>query len=171
MSIDAMKQALEALENVWSNGLEELTTAPMEALRAAIEQAQEPVAYAYTGIMINGEAYGPHLIWKKEYMDAMSHSKRGQAVPLYTATRQRQGLTVWCGCGDGIMPNSGAKCGNCLAAESASRDWQGLTADEIWACNVAPAGHHVESHICVAHQNVLDFAEAIEAKLKEKNRG
>ena len=49
------------------------------------------------------------------------------------------------------------------------RQWQGLTADEIWACNVAPAGHHVESHICVAHQNVLDFAEAIEAKLREKN--
>jgi hypothetical protein len=47
--------------------------------------------------------------------------------------------------------------------------WVGLTADEIWQCNVAPAGHHVECHICVAHQNVLDFAEAIEAKLKEKN--
>ena len=49
------------------------------------------------------------------------------------------------------------------------REWQGLTADEIWACNVAPAGHHVECHICVAHQNVLDFAEAIETKLREKN--
>jgi hypothetical protein len=48
-------------------------------------------------------------------------------------------------------------------------EWVGLTADEIWKCNTAPAGHHVECHICVAHQNVLDFAEAIEAKLKEKN--
>jgi hypothetical protein len=47
--------------------------------------------------------------------------------------------------------------------------WVGLTAEEIWQCNTAPAGHHVECHICVAHQNVLDFAEAIEAKLKEKN--
>jgi len=27
----------------------------------------------------------------------------------------------------------------------------------------------VEFHICYEHQNVLDFAEAIEAKLKEKN--
>ena len=27
---------------------------------------------------------------------------------------------VWCDCGDGITPNSGAKCGNCLAAEAAS---------------------------------------------------
>jgi hypothetical protein len=48
--------------------------------------------------------------------------------------------------------------------------WVGLTAEEIWQCNTAPAGHHVECHICVAHQNVLDFAEAIEAKLKEKNK-
>ena len=52
---------------------------------------------------------------------------------------------------------------------TAPRPWQGLTSEEIWACNVAPADHHVECHICVAHQNVLDFAEAIGAKLKEKN--
>ncbi len=56
-----------------------------------------------------------------------------------------------------------------VCKHAAPRQWQGLTADEIWACNVAPAGHHVESHICVAHQNVLDFARAIEAKLRERN--
>jgi hypothetical protein len=56
-----------------------------------------------------------------------------------------------------------------IALYTAPRQWQGLTGDEIWACNVAPAGHHVECHICVEHQNVLDFAEAIEVKLKEKN--
>ena len=49
------------------------------------------------------------------------------------------------------------------------RQWQGLTADEIWQCNAAPKGSEVEYHICMTHQNVLDFAEAIEAKLKEKN--
>ena len=49
------------------------------------------------------------------------------------------------------------------------RQWQGLTADEIWACNVAPAGHSVTYHISMANQNVLDFAEAIEAKLRQKN--
>jgi hypothetical protein len=48
------------------------------------------------------------------------------------------------------------------------REWVGLTADEIWKCNKA-SGSAVEFHICYAHQNVLDFAEAIEAKLKEKN--
>jgi hypothetical protein len=49
------------------------------------------------------------------------------------------------------------------------RQWVGLTADEIWKCNKAEPGSAVEFHICSAHQNVLDFAEAIEEKLKEKN--
>ena len=48
------------------------------------------------------------------------------------------------------------------------REWVGLTADEIWECNKA-SGSAVEFHICYAHQNVLDFARAIEEKLKEKN--
>ena len=48
------------------------------------------------------------------------------------------------------------------------REWVGLTADEIWECNKAKSGA-VEFHICYEHQNVEDFAEAIEAKLKEKN--
>ena len=51
------------------------------------------------------------------------------------------------------------------------REWVGLTADEIWRCNRAKIGSAVEFHICYAHQNVLDFAEAIEEKLKEKNHG
>ena len=50
------------------------------------------------------------------------------------------------------------------------REWVGLTADEIWKCNKAKSGSAVEFHICYAHQNVEDFAEAIEAKLKEKNQ-
>jgi hypothetical protein len=49
------------------------------------------------------------------------------------------------------------------------REWVGLTADEIWKCNKAKSGA-VEFHICYEHQNVLDFAESIEAKLKEKNK-
>ena len=50
------------------------------------------------------------------------------------------------------------------------REWVGLTADEIWKCNKA-SGSAVEFHICYAHQNVLDFAESLEAKLREKNGG
>jgi len=51
-----------------------------------------------------------------------------------------------------------------------NKEWVGLTADEIWKCNKAKSGSAVEFHICSAHQNVLDFAESIEAKLKEKNQ-
>ena len=50
------------------------------------------------------------------------------------------------------------------------REWVGLTEDEIWKCNKA-SGSAVEFHICYAHQNVLDFAESLEAKLREKNGG
>ena len=48
-------------------------------------------------------------------------------------------------------------------------EWVGLTEEEIWKCNKA-SGNAVEFHICCEHQNVEDFAEAIEAKLKEKNQ-
>jgi hypothetical protein len=50
------------------------------------------------------------------------------------------------------------------------REWVGLTADEIWQCNKA-SGSAVEFHICYEHQNVLDFAESLEAMLREKNHG
>ena len=59
------------------------------------------------------------------------------------------------------------RCGHCCA----DREWVGLTADEIWKCNKAKSGSAVEFHICYAHQNVLDFAESLEAKLREKNHG
>ena len=58
-----------------------------------------------------------------------------------------------------------------LYAAPPKREWVGLTADEIWKCNKAKSGSAVEFHICYAHQNVLDFAESIEAKLREKNHG
>jgi len=59
---------------------------------------------------------------------------------------------------------------NCdIPLYTAPKQWVGLTADEIWKCNKAKSGSAVEFHICSGHQNVLDFAEAIEAKLKEKN--
>ena len=53
--------------------------------------------------------------------------------------------------------------------ERIRREWVGLTSDEIWKCNKA-SGSAVEFHICCAHHNVEDFAESIEAKLKDKNK-
>ena len=51
------------------------------------------------------------------------------------------------------------------------REWVGLTDEEIWKCNKAKSGSAVEFHICYEHQNLEDFAESIEAKLREKNHG
>ena len=73
-------------------------------------------------------------------------------------------------CGGSSMNNFECpRCGHCCQALETEREWVGLTADEIWKCNKAKSGSAVEFHICSAHQNLEDFAESIEAKLKEKN--
>jgi hypothetical protein len=113
MSIEAMKQALEALEAnrllvngddkkgglVWCmdgyysgcfdiEAANKQTNVAITALRQAIDQAkkQEPVAWIYTGIKQDGSTHGPHLVWKLEHMDAMSADKgaKANAIPLYT---------------------------------------------------------------------------------------
>jgi len=63
----------------------------MTTLREAAlaEPAPEPVAWMYTGIKQDGTEHGPHLVWKPEYMDAMSASKGAKATPLYTAPPQQ----------------------------------------------------------------------------------
>ena len=88
----AAQQALEALEkitafpkNFWD--LEEEIT----ALRAALaQQEQEPVAWMYVGIKHDGTTHGPHLVWKPQYMDAMSAEKGAKATPLYTTPPRRE---------------------------------------------------------------------------------
>ena len=67
--------------------------------------------------------------------------------------------TIYKSAGEGRSP---------LYTAPPKREWVGLTANEIWECNKAKSGA-VEFHICYEHQNLEDFAEAIEAKLKEKN--
>ena len=68
-----------------------------EALRAELAQEQaepEPVAWMYVGIKHDSTTHGPHLVWRPEYMDAMSASKGAKAKPLYAAPPQRAPLTV-----------------------------------------------------------------------------
>lgn len=67
---------------------------------------------------------------------------------------------VWCGCGDGIMPDSGAKCGNCVAADAAVREWQGLTKDEVDA---------LWDETVRGYKGLPWVIRAVEAKLREKN--
>jgi len=114
MSIEAMKQALEALEMLTryenpetkiqvrkpKDGGPIVTMYPHKvafdaaaAIRAAIEQAAEPFAYSYMGIRQDGSTHGPHLTWKPEYMDVMSASKGAVAIPLYLAPREWVELT------------------------------------------------------------------------------
>lgn len=92
---ELMQQALEALNKCqdWPGAYEECSRA-ITALRAAIEQAQEPVAWMYHGIRHDDTPHErPSLIWRPEYMDVMSAEKGAKATPLYAAPRQWQGLT------------------------------------------------------------------------------
>jgi len=93
MSIDAMKQALEALEDVpyMSNKDDyERFEKAQAALRLAIEQAekQEPVAWFWFDERDGGE-------WIHIADSQINANKFGNAkvIPLYTAPPQRQPLT------------------------------------------------------------------------------
>ena len=111
--------------------------------------------------------------------DPLSHAglvSRKQAIAaLRQALETEQEPVAWISEGGDVsrskryMDEMGFKC-NPLYTAPPKKQWVGLTADEIWKCNKA-SGSALEFHICYAHQNVLDFAEAIEAKLKEKNGG
>lgn len=81
MSLDAMKQALAALENPWAAGAEGVADAII-ALRAAIEQAQEPIGHADLGM-------------SNIYIFSALEPRKIPVgrTPLYTAPRQWQGLT------------------------------------------------------------------------------
>ena len=125
MSIDAMKQALAAieamLESINSPSLRQIpfdkNVQAMVALRAAIEQVQEPVAWmVYT---LDGKS----VCVTDNPADFTDQHK---ALPLYTAPRQWQGLT------EAEKVNVATSCG---------------CADVAW----------------------IDFADAIEARLREKN--
>ena len=98
----AAQQALEALV-LMRDKYEEYACpacdhadAAIYALRTALEQPeQEPVAWMYVGLTLNNDMHGPHLVWKPEYMDAMSAEKGVVASPLFTHPPRREwrGLT------------------------------------------------------------------------------
>jgi hypothetical protein len=64
---------------------------------------------------------------------------------------------IYCGCGDQIMPNDGAECGNCVTARNAVKEWVGLTPEEAREISLANRPY------------VVDMIAALEARLKEKN--
>jgi hypothetical protein len=79
MSLDAMKQALEALEHEAQKGNDDAYRVERDALRAAIEQAQKPVGW-----------FG-----YDEKISTWFETNEGEddSVPLYAGARGWEGLT------------------------------------------------------------------------------
>ncbi len=154
MSIDAMKQALEALDEaimLWREEMEYRSAIdaadPWEkaanTLRLAIQQQE-----ALSALIAESQALGAYDVPKAERQEPVGWVTRygfelarttifsGESIawriPVYTAPPQRLPDYVWCGCGDGIMPNTGAKCGTCASIDAAPPQRQPLTDEEAW---------------------------------------
>jgi len=85
MSIEAMRQALDALEEYQAKGPPFMSCdAAVAALRAAIEQAEKPVAWMYTSHWKGDQRY----ITRYQY--DLTTYKADKVWPLYTAPRQEQ---------------------------------------------------------------------------------
>ncbi len=171
MSIEAMKQALEALENctTWHLTREQFdkNVTAITALRTAIEQAekQEPVAWA------EGDEDG-NIVWSREDCFSDDPEWLDNPMPLYTASpTYDQGWKD--GYKHGAWANTAAPVQELwkqLPKEdpplvkwaSAQRQWVGLTTDEMK--EVADRYHLKPPNVPVAFR-------AIEAKLREKNGG
>ena len=135
--------AITALEARLAEPEQEPVAKVIPGTRKASEPPkQEPVAYTYLGIKNDGSTHGPHLCWKPEYMDEMSHSKGAIATPLYTAPPKPE----WVGLTDEEL----RKISDSFLSPI----------DEDWV-----------SELAISQWVVEDFAKAISAKLKEKNHG
>ena len=156
MSIEAMKQALEALEELHRTGdtqVFDMCYAPkvIPALRQAIEQTekQEPVA------TVVSENKPVTMSWWHE-----------PALPvgtkLYTTPQPQQKFESTCSetlrAQGKPHPRTCKKCGRGPCVGKPQREWVGLTDEEIQFIYADSGYNEIEM-----------FASAIEAKLKEKN--
>ena len=66
---------------------------PQKLREALAEPEQKPVAWMYHGILHTGTPDRPRLIWRPEYMDALSAKMGAKATPLYTAPPTQKSLT------------------------------------------------------------------------------
>ena len=145
MSREAMKQALEALESdpVSHAGLVNRKQA-ITALRQALEEKQEPVAWMF----VNEDGECEQIEYGPVFDDP-------GVTPLYAAPPKRD-LTCVCGAvWDGEQ----------MVHAPRKREWVGLTDDDVFELadtNLYDGGKNY---------GVLAFAKAIEQALKEKNHG
>jgi hypothetical protein len=188
----AAEMALECLEYHWDNPDSDLEDTPYvleakQALRQALAQPVDNVDMSEERVHKTEESIHEPVCFLREtswsYEIAPWDDPNG--IPVYTAppisdyhegweegfkaaTREHEPV-AWMKPSGLVSPYKHGSYQIPLYAAPPKREWVGLTADEIWKCNKAEPGSAVDFHICVAHQNVLDFAEALEAKLKEKN--
>jgi hypothetical protein len=173
----AAEMALECLEYHWDNPDSDLEDTPyvLEAKRALRQALAQPVdAVNISQERVDETVKGEH----DRAVELAQAYERGWTAAL---AQPEQEPVAWIGKGRCQQLQEGESVTTTLTNHRAflddvplytspkKREWVGLTADEIWKCNKAKTGSAVEFHICSAHQNVLDFAEALEAKLKEKN--
>jgi hypothetical protein len=127
-----MKQALEALDDAANVLSSRMFPDAAAALRAAIEQAEKPVAWRWKAL-VNGEFVSNWVLTHSEPPPYATES-----MPLYTAPRQ----------------------------------WVGLTDEEIVEL-IKPAmryyGYNPDHAVLTSGAGFVELADAIEAKLKEKN--
>ena len=178
---ELMQQALEIeklaerFSEGWHEGIKidaldiELLLDVAAVLRERLAQPeQEPVAWYFVRDLEKGISFAPDndatKSWQPLY-PALPAATEPVAWMVYTLDGKSVCVTD--------NPNDFTDQHKSLPLYTAlpKREWVGLTADEIWKCNKAKSGSAVEFHICYEHQNVEDFAEAIEAKLREKNHG
>jgi hypothetical protein len=140
MSIEVMRQALEALEDPWKSGPDGVASA-ITAIRAATEQAekQEPLGYwnAVQGWVELPDEPQP-VAWV--YPEALEAFRQGKPWTAY-----------------GSWDNGGGR----IPLYTAPRQWVGLTDEEIMETVGQITTYRGEYEVAVGH--------AIEAKLKEKN--
>ena len=179
MSIEVMKQAIEAFEELKREVTRDGTVSEnwdayyakeyhaLEALRKAVEQAekQEPMAW-----MVRDSIDGS---WYPCAFENPAGAIKGESKPLYAVPQQaeKQEPIAWMvytldGASAFVTdnPNDFTELHSCFALYTAPprKEWVGLTDEEIldlWISN------HKDTGATDA------FARAIEAKLKEKNGG
>ncbi len=134
MSVEAMKQALEALDLDYASSSQEWDRrriAAIAALRLAIEQAERQEPVAWQGVHDTTDLY-----WRKPV--------QGDVRPLYTAPPQRQPLP-----GNWSVFNSGAEV------------FSGLTFDEAWGCMTPERLARGWTAVCVVNKDNLPVAHGI----------
>ena len=196
MSIEAMKQALEALENHTAIKHPQqiyYRDAAIESLRAAIEQAAEPVAWMYDFMSDNRDEVIRDWM-TQDYAD-ITRENGFNVRPLYTAPRQEPydqtslELCKECGWramipGEGCLVCARQKAKPVAYADSRIHGWPDCFVMEPDPPHTVPLYTAPREWVGLTDEELKllweqygyksamckPFAHAIEAKLKEKNQ-